>query len=174
MSRRSNISVLGSYSATKEEEHLAYQLGYGLANLGVNVISGGQKGVMHSLSKGVHEARLHGFESAYIIGILPKSGFDEGNVYLDLAIPVGSAHLQNSIIPLAADLVIAIGGSAGTLAEIAMAWQFRKPIALLGDHGWAGRLGNTKLDNRREDQMFHFTATKDTLEWVVSVLAYKG
>jgi len=40
MSRRLNLSVLGSYSANEAEYQLAHELGEGLASMKLNVVSG--------------------------------------------------------------------------------------------------------------------------------------
>jgi uncharacterized protein (TIGR00725 family) len=168
MSRRLNLSVLGSYAANEVEHKLASELGLGIADMGLNIISGGQEGVMYSLCKAVHEHRVNGYDSAYIVGILPFGNFAEANRYLDLAIPAGAPHLQNAMIPLAADIVVSVGGAAGTLSELAMAWQFKKPIALLGTEGWSGKLAGQKLDTRREDPLEHFHKVADLLVWIAS------
>jgi hypothetical protein len=47
MSRRLNLSVLGSYSANEAEHQLANELGEGLASMKLNVVSGGQEGAGH-------------------------------------------------------------------------------------------------------------------------------
>lgn len=166
MPRRLNLSVLGSYSANEAEHQLAHELGEGLANMKLNVVSGGQEGVMYSLCKAIHTHRRNGVEGAYIVGILPGAHFCDANPYLDLAVPVGASHLQNAIVPLSADMVVAIGGAAGTLAELALAWQFKKPIALLGAEGWSGKLAGQKLDYRREETLLHFHAVAEVLHWI--------
>lgn len=171
MARKPNISVLGSYNASDDEINLSYDLGKALANYNVNVISGGQKGVMFGLCKGVYENRDKSKDSVCtIIGILPSKGFSEGNEYLDVAIPTGAGTLQNTIVPMAADLVVAIGGSAGTLAELSFAWQYNKPIGLLGASGWAKKLANQKLDDRREDFMAYFSTVPELVDWIQSTL----
>ena len=171
MPRRINLSVLGSYAANAVEQQLARDLGRGLADLRLNIVSGGQQGVMLSLCEAIWTHRRGGTESAYVVGILPGSDFGDANPYLDLAIPVGASHLQNAIVPLAADIVVVIGGAAGTLAELALAWQFRKPIALLGSEGWAGRLGGQRLDTRRDDELPQFHDVAELLRWIVRTAA---
>lgn len=166
MPRRLNLSVLGSYSANDVEHEIAHKLGLGLAELGLNIISGGQEGVMLSLCRAIHGQRTRGYDSAYIVGILPNGHFHDANQYLDLAVPVGAPHLQNAIVPLSADIVVAIGGAAGTLAELALAWQFKKLIALPGIEGWSGKLGGQKLDTRREDALAHFHSVEELLPWL--------
>ncbi len=171
MARKPNISVLGSYNASEDEINLSYDLGKALANYDLNVISGGQKGVMLGLCKGLYENRdKNQGDFCTIIGILPSKGFSEGNEFLDVAIPTGAATLQNTIVPMAADIVIAIGGSAGTLAELSFAWQYKKPIGLLGATGWAKKLANQKLDDRRDDYMAYFSTVSELFDWIQSTL----
>jgi len=171
--RKPNISVLGSYSATAHEQEIAYALGKGLANLNVNIISGGQKGVMLSLCKGAHDNRLKEGGTCSIVGILPNSDFDKANPYIDIVIPTGAGSLQNIIVPMAGDIVLAIGGSAGTLAEISFAWQNGKKIGLLGNTGWANKLANQCLDDRRADTMPFFSSVDLAVEWVKLSLSLK-
>ncbi|MCD1632104.1 hypothetical protein [Marinobacter shengliensis] len=169
--RKTNISVLGSYSASKEEMALAYSLGKSLANFPFNIISGGQKGVMLDLCRGAYEHRTYDEGCACtIVGILPYSDFEKANPYIDIVIPSGSAALQNILVPASGDLVIAIGGSAGTLAEISFAWQRGKKIALIGETGWAKKLAFTRLDDRRKDSLPHFENVEDVISWIKSEL----
>lgn len=169
--RKKNLAILGSYSSTPEESEIARELGAHLANMNLNILSGGQKkGVMYDLCKGVFEHRISATTGATLVGILPSTDFSQANEFLDIAIPTGSGLQQNSVLPLSADVVLAIGGSAGTLTEISFAWQYKKPIGLLGTTGWAQRLANQKLDSRREDDMPHFISVKDAIDWISGVL----
>lgn len=43
---------------------------------------------------------------------------------------------------------MAIGGGAGTLSEMALAWQFRRPIVALESDGWSGKLAGERFDER--------------------------
>ena len=48
--------------------------------------------------------------------------------------------------------VIAIQGGAGTLSEIAFAWQYDKPIiVLMNTGGWADKLTEVRLDERKRE-----------------------
>ena len=169
--RRFNVAVLGSYSATEEEAEVAYELGKALSGWDVNVVSGGQKGVMLSLCRGVAETRdPQKRKRCLLIGVLPYSDLDRANEYVDVVIPVGSGGAQNMIVPISGDIVIGIGGSAGTLAEISFAWQAGKKIGLIGNSGWAKRLANTRLDDRREDKIPHFHSVTELMFWMKEYL----
>lgn len=171
--RKPNVSILGSYKATEEEASIAYDLGSQLANMNLNVISGGQKGVMYSLCKGLHENRVAASnESCTIVGILPSHDFLSGNEYLDVAIPTGFGAIQNSIVPLCADVVIAIGGAGGTLTELSFAWQYKKPIALIGSTGWSSKLAGQRLDERRIETLPHFMSVVEVVDWIKQTLKH--
>ena len=60
---------------------------------------------------------------------------------------------------LAADVIIAVGGSAGTLSELCFGWIHAKPMLLLeGYGGWSERFGQSPIDKRRSEGM---TVCKD-------------
>jgi uncharacterized protein (TIGR00725 family) len=51
-----------------------------------------------------------------------------------VALPTGLGELRNGLLVRAADAVIAIGGSWGTVSEIALAQRTDVPVVCLG--GW--------------------------------------
>ena len=60
------------------------------------------------------------------MGILPETG--NGNPYLDVIIRTGLGHARNVLVVQSADAVIAVGGSHGTLSEIAIALKINRPV----------------------------------------------
>ena len=68
------------------------------------------------------------------------------------AIPTGIGIARNNIVTNS-DAVIAIGGGAGTLSEIALAWQKGKLILALKVPGWSGKLAETRIDDRAREGM---------------------
>jgi hypothetical protein len=63
---------------------------------------------------------------------------------------------------MAADLVIAIGGQAGTLTEMAFAWMYNKPIiAIEGFDGWSAKMSGSSFDSRREDPIISVTSLQE-------------
>ncbi len=159
--RRPQVTVIGNSQASDDATLLAERIGEMLGRLGCVVISGGGTGVMEGVSRGASRA------GALTIGILPGADLDAGNGWLDVVIPTGIGYARNSANVLAADLVIAIGGSSGTLSEIAYAWLYDKPvIAWVGLGGWSDRLAGAQLDDRRLDRI-EPAATLDELEELV-------
>jgi uncharacterized protein (TIGR00725 family) len=67
-----------------------------------------------------------------------------------VVIPTGLGHARNALTALAGDVVIAIGGGAGTLSELAFAWMHGRPIVVVeGSGGWADALARRGIDARR-------------------------
>ena len=68
------------------------------------------------------------------IGLLPGTKKEEANRYIDIAIPTGMGDMRNALIVRASTGLIAIGGSMGTLSEIALALKAGKPV--VGINSW--------------------------------------
>jgi uncharacterized protein (TIGR00725 family) len=75
---------------------------------------------MEAACKGAHE------QGGQTVGILPGTG--NGNPFLDTVIRTGLGHARNVVVVQSADAVIAIGGSHGTLSEIAIALKMQRPV----------------------------------------------
>ncbi len=64
---------------------------------------------------------------------------------------------------------VAIGGGAGTLSELAFAWQFKRPIIAIGKEGWVNRLAGESLDHRQESSILDCTSS--SIEEIVAQIA---
>ncbi len=147
MGRRSVIAVIGNGDVAPGEpawEH-ALALGRRLVDRGFRVVCGGLGGVMEAACKGARASDA--WRDGDTIGLLP--GFDPAvaNLYVDIAIATG-LDIGRNLLVANQDGVVAVGGGSGTLAELAYAWQFRRPIVAVGDMGWAGELAGRRLDDR--------------------------
>lgn len=69
------------------------------------------------------------------VGLLPGEDRDAANGWVDVAIATGLGEMRNGLIVRATDAVVAIGGGAGTLSEIALALRTGRPVAGIGT--WA-------------------------------------
>jgi len=108
-----------------KEYQLAYELGKALVDNGYKVQTGGLGGVMEASMKGAKDSSK--YSKGDTIAIIPSSNEKEVNDYADVVIPTGLDILRNGKV-VDANAVISIGGGAGTLSEIAMAWQLFKLI----------------------------------------------
>ena len=131
------VAVIGpGADATNEDLAAARCTGRLLADAGIIVINGGLQGVMAATAEGTQQA------GGVSLGLLPGSDRQEANQYLTLAIPTGFGELRNGLIIRSADAVIAIGGSWGTLNEVALALRLERPIICLNGWRLADSAGN--------------------------------
>ncbi len=78
-------------------------------------------------------------EGGLTLGILPGDFPGEANSFVDIAIPTGLGYARNRMVVLTGQAVCAVGGSHGTLSEIAFALQAGKPVCCHGT--WSGLPG---------------------------------
>jgi uncharacterized protein (TIGR00725 family) len=74
-------------------------------------------------------------ENGLVIGVRPNDTRDDANPDLSAVIVTNMGEARNAIIVWSADAVIAIGGSWGTLSEIALAKR-RGTIPVITLGGW--------------------------------------
>jgi uncharacterized protein (TIGR00725 family) len=120
------IAVIGGSAPNAQEKATAEAVGRALAEAGAVLICGGRGGVMEAACRGAKSA------GGLTIGILPGTSRREANSYVDIPIVTGIGEARNAIITRTAQAVIAIGGSYGTLSEIAFAMGFGTPLVGLG------------------------------------------
>jgi uncharacterized protein (TIGR00725 family) len=128
MATRRAIAVVGPNDADDALRETAYAVGKLLVQRGAVVITGGLGGVMSAASHGARDG------GGLVIGLLPTSDSADANEFVDVAIPSGLGELRNGLLVRSVDGVIAVGGSWGTLSEIALAMRTDTPLVCL--HGW--------------------------------------
>jgi uncharacterized protein (TIGR00725 family) len=106
----------------------AESVGAGLARAGAVVVTGGLGGVMAAASRGARQA------GGRVVGLLPGTDAGEANEWVEVAVPTGLGQGRNLLVVRAAAVVVAVGGSWGTLAEVALARRLGIPVVSL--HGW--------------------------------------
>jgi uncharacterized protein (TIGR00725 family) len=116
------IAVVGGSTATAEEAAVAEAVGRALAEAGAVLLCGGRGGVMEAACRGAKAA------GGLTIGILPGTDRSQANPYVDVPIVTGLGEARNAVVARTAQAVIAIGGSYGTLSEIAFALRFGVPV----------------------------------------------
>ena len=127
------VGVMGS--GTDEYERLAEGVGELLAQLGVNLLTGGGRGVMRSVSRAFTQAERKG---GICIGVIPcfserergrpKDGYP--NEFVELAIYTHLPHSgergqddlsRNHINILSCSAIVALPGGPGTASEVTLA-----------------------------------------------------
>ncbi len=159
MRRKIQITVIGDSQEIEKNNKVAYELGKFIASKGWILITGGKEGVMNSCSRGAIE------NGGLVVSILPDGDPDSGTPYKTISIATGIGYARNSINVLSGDIIVAIGGSSGTLSEIAYAWAYNKPIIAYKDcEGWSNRLADVRIDNRRNDKIIGADSIEDLKE----------
>ena len=118
------VSVIGS---GREHEALAEEVGRLLAERGCTVVTGGLGEVMAAAHRGAKAA------GGATVAILPGESHAEANPWADHVVVTGIGHARNLAVAASGHAVIAVGGSWGTLAEIAFALRLGRPVVVLGD-----------------------------------------
>ena len=116
------VSVVGSGA---EWEAAAEEIGRLLAERGCTVVTGGLGGVMAAAHRGAKAV------GGTTIAILPGERRKDANPWADHVVVTGIGHARNLAVAASGDAVIAIGGSYGTLAEIALALRLGRPVVAL-------------------------------------------
>ncbi len=144
--RKPQVAIIGSSEADENMLRLAEQAGGVVARLGAALVTGGRDGIMAAASKGCMEA------GGVVIAVTPGTDINQTNGYSHFVIPTGLGWARNTITAIAGDVILVIGGAAGTLSEIAYAWMYDRPIVALScSGGWAEKLAGQKVDHRRSD-----------------------
>lgn len=146
MSRNIQIVVIGDSREIAINNEIAYELGKYAGQKGWTIITGGKEGVMYSAGKGASEA------GGLVVSVLPSTDIDEGHPFAAIKVATGIGWARNSSNVLSGDIIVAVGGGAGTLSEIAYAWTYKKPIvACKWAEGWSAKLAGQQVDSTRDD-----------------------
>jgi uncharacterized protein (TIGR00725 family) len=175
--RRYAIGIVGDSDMGgkgSEKWDISVSLGRHLVDEGYRIISGGHGDLARALAEGARGSKQ--YRDGDLIAILP--GFDPSvaDGYSDITIATGFDHARNLIIANS-DAVVAIGGGAGTLSEIAFAWSLKRLVmAYRNLDGWSGRLAGTRIDPRRRypdvpgDQVYPIDTAEDVVRCLRELL----
>jgi uncharacterized protein (TIGR00725 family) len=96
-----------------------------LAGSGGAVVTGGLDEVMAAAHRGAKSA------GGATIAILPGESRSAANPWADYVVVTGIGHARNLAVAASGDAVIAVGGSYGTLAEMAFALRLGRTVVAL-------------------------------------------
>ncbi len=165
------IAVIGDSrcSSNSQKAELSFELGKALISSGYRVLTGGRGGVMEEVMRGAKSSPS--YCNGDTIAILPTFDCAKANPYADIVIPTGLDIFRNGIVANS-DAVVAIGGGAGTLSEIAYAWSLERLIVGYRNiEGWSSKLAGEAVDHRRRykglnlnDQVYPSSSAEQTIE----------
>lgn len=138
MAGRHFIGVIGEQDCPADLAALAEQVGAEIARRGAVLVCGGMGGVMAAAARGAKAA------GGLTVGILPGGDRSEANPYVDIPIVTNLGEARNSIVVRTSEALVAVGGSYGTLSEIAFALKLGIPVVGL----WTWRLARDAAEKR--------------------------
>ena len=125
---------------------IAERVGFLLAKKDVIVVTGGKGGIMESVAIGAKKAK------GITVGVVKGNKRFRSNNFTDIEILSGMVAngFDEFLLVNMCDVLITIGGGAGTLEEIIIAYRNKKPIiALEKTGGWADKTIEKYLDERK-------------------------
>lgn len=133
--RKIQIGVIGPEEKNLKEQfcdkylELAYALGKELAKRGAVLVTGGCTGIAEAASKGAVDA------GGITVGTPgPERGSSPFSTQIEICTPINVGDYLFAGI-LSSDVIIVFPGDAGTVAELAIAFRYRKPLILLENIG---------------------------------------
>jgi uncharacterized protein (TIGR00725 family) len=122
------VGVVGPGEPAAVELDLATEVGELLAVRGAVVVTGGLGGVMAAAVRG---SQRGGGRS---VSLLPGTDRSAAGAPATIVVPTGLGQLRNGLLVNAVDGIVAVGGSWGTLSEVALARRAGRPVVWL--NGW--------------------------------------
>src|SRR6185295_18499719 len=151
--RKPQVCILGSAEPGSTAYELAGQAGAMLARHGVTVVSGcGSPATRVAAERAMAAGGL-------VVSIVPPDVMPPADWPATVAIPCGMGDARNLLMALAGDACIVIGGRAGTLSEVCLAWLHRRPLLpLIGYGGWSDQLERNPPDERQNSRILSWSS----------------
>ena len=154
--RRPQVCVLGSAEPGSAAYDLAGKAGALLATLGITVVSGcGSPATRVAAEQALAAGGL-------VISIVPPDTMPPPDWPATVVIPCGMGDARNLLMALAGDACIVIGGRAGTISEVCLAWLHKRPLLpLVGHGGWSDQLPANPPDERQHAPILGWASCSD-------------
>ena len=112
------VAVCGPRDCSATEAAHAHRIGQLLAERGAVVVCGGGTGVMAAVAAVAAGARSRG---GVVVGIRPGGDREGASDDLTAVVVTNLGEARNAVVVWSADAVVVVGGSWGTLSELALA-----------------------------------------------------
>lgn len=157
----------GAQGATVNMIIEAEKIGSLLAKNNAIVVTGGKSGIMEAGAKGAKNA------GGQTVGVVKGIKRFTSNNFTDIEVISGmeANGFDELLLVNMCDALIVIGGGAGTLEEITIAYRNKKPIvALTTQSGWAKELAGKFLDNRNTVKIEMANSAEEAVEKTLQLL----
>lgn len=154
--RRPQVCVLGSAEPGSAAHELAGEAGALLARLGITVVSGcGSPATRVAAERAIEAGGL-------VLSIVPPDEMPPPDWPATVVIPCGMGDARNLLMALSGDACIVIGGRAGTISEVCLAWLHKRPLLpLVGCGGWSDALPSNPPDERQNSPILPWGSTAE-------------
>jgi uncharacterized protein (TIGR00725 family) len=162
--RQPQVCVLGSAEPGSRAFDLAADAGELLARLGVTVVSGCGSPATRVAAQRAQAA------GGLVVSIVTDADMPSTDWPATVVIPCGMGDARNLIMALAGDACIVIGGRAGTISEVCLAWLHHRPLLpLVGCGGWSDGLLQNPPDERQNSPILPWSSL-ETLQSQLNAL----
>lgn len=142
--RRPQVCVLGSAEPGSKAYDLAGRAGDLLARSGITVVSGCGSPATRVAAERAQAA------GGLVVSVITAADMPAVDWPATVVIPCGMGDARNLIMALSGDACIVIGGRAGTISEVCLAWLHHRPLLpLVGCGGWSDGLLENPPDERQ-------------------------
>ena len=151
--RKPQVCILGSAEPGSTAYELAGEAGAMLARHGITVVSGcGSPATRVAAERAMAAGGL-------VVSIVPPDVMPPADWPATVAIPCGMGDARNLLMALAGDACIVIGGRAGTISEVCLAWLHKRPLLpLVGHGGWSNDLPSHPPDERKNSPILPWSS----------------
>ncbi len=142
--RKPQVCVLGSAEPGSAAYELAGEAGALLARHGITLVSGcGSPASRVAAERAVAAGGT-------VLSIIPAGEMPPPDWPATVVVPCGMGDARNLLMALAGDACLVIGGRAGTISEVCLAWLHKRPLLpLVGCGGWSDSLPSNPPDERK-------------------------
>lgn len=142
----------------------AEKIGELVAKSGAVLVTGGKGGVMEVACRGAKR------QGGITVGVVKGKTRRTANQFVDVEVVSGMEGCgEETMLILMCDGVIALGGGAGTLQELAIAYRNEKPVVVLKNlPGWSNRLADSYLDERKKTKIIAAESPEEALKILIN------
>lgn len=154
--RKPQVCVLGSAEPGSTAYDLAGEAGAFLARHGVTLVSGcGSPATRFAAESAIQAGGL-------VLSIIPSDEMPASDWPGTVVLPSGIGDARNLLMALAGDACLVIGGRAGTISEVSLAWLHKRPLLpLVGHGGWSNNLPSNPPDERKNSEILPWSSVSE-------------
>jgi len=154
--RKPQVCVLGSAEPGSQAYERAGEAGALLARHGITLVSGcGSPATRVAAERAIAAGGL-------VVSIVPPDVMPPADWPATVVIPCGMGDARNLLMALSGDACLVIGGRAGTISEVCLAWLHKRPLLpLTGCGGWSNDLPSHPPDERQNSPILPWSSVTE-------------